>query len=73
MVINPRFEGAFSFREGLAPTKLDGKWGYINKAGTFVIEPRFDGAYPFSEGLAMVKVGRAVGYIDKTGRYIRVL
>lgn len=73
MVVAPRFEKAFPFREGLAPAKLDGKWGYIDKTGKFVIEPKFDGAYPFSEGLAMVKVGRAVGSVDKTGRYTGAL
>ena len=30
-----------NFIEGLARVKINGKWGYINKAGFFVIPPKF--------------------------------
>ena len=48
-VINPQFDGAWSFSEGLAWVKIGDKWGFINKAGEFVINPQFDEAYPFSK------------------------
>jgi hypothetical protein len=62
--------GLDGFREGLAPVKKNGKWGYVNTAGSFVIEPRFDGAHSFSEGLAAVLVGEKWGYVDRQGRVV---
>lgn len=32
-VIAPRYEDAGTFSEGLAPVKLNGKWGYVNREG----------------------------------------
>lgn len=32
-VIQPKYEDAGFFSEGLAPVKLNGKWGYVNHAG----------------------------------------
>lgn len=32
-VIEPRYEDAKTFSEGLAPVKLNGKWGYVNRKG----------------------------------------
>ena len=42
MVVEPRFDLAGPFKEGLAQVKIDGKMGYIDKSGTMVIEPRFE-------------------------------
>jgi hypothetical protein len=39
--------------------KVDGKWGYIDRAGKVVIKPQFDSASPFSHGLACVDIGGA--------------
>lgn len=49
-----------SFREGLAASVRNGKWGYIDKRGQFVVEPRFSAALPFSEALAAVGVSATV-------------
>ena len=70
IVINPQFDDAFDFSEGLAPVAIGDEWGYIDKGGKFVINPQFDGALVFSEGLAMVGIGDKFGYIDKAGNYI---
>ena len=60
-IINPQFDYADDFSEGLAAVRVGdrntGKWGYIDKKGKFVINPRFDWAFPFSEGLAVVRIG----------------
>lgn len=69
-VIDPRFEQAWRFSDGLARVKSDGKWGYINQEGEFEIEPQFDLAWDFRQGLAMVQAGDTVGYIDREGRYV---
>jgi WG containing repeat len=69
-VIEPQFEDAYNFCEGLAPVKINGKWGYIDKTGKFAIKPQFDSAQPFSEGLAGVRIGQQWGYINKTGKFV---
>lgn len=50
----------------------DGKWGYIDKAGTVVISFQFSEAGLFREGRALVKtVGDKAlyGFIDKDGKF----
>lgn len=58
MVIEPQFEEAKSFSNGLAAVKQDGNWGYIGLNGKFKIPPKFEGAMPFSNaGTAPVRNG----------------
>lgn len=60
------------------PVRVNGKAGYIDRAGKIVLEPQFDGATYFSEGMAVIAVGRdtiytegySQGYIDETGAII---
>src|SRR5438876_6749370 len=68
--IKPQFDDARGFSDGLAPVKISGKWGYIDKTGGVVITPQFNDAEDFSEGLAAVEVGSNVGYINKTGTLV---
>jgi hypothetical protein len=80
--INPMFEDARKFSEGLAAVcegkgcyyaKRDTdqkKWGFIDKQGKMIITPQFDDATEFHEGLAAVGVGGKYGYIDKTGSIV---
>jgi len=82
IVIEPQFDSADDFSDGLAPVRIGSllalsdvdskvvKWGYIDKAGRRAIELQFLDARKFSEGLAAVKVGRKWGYIDTTGRVV---
>ena len=70
-VIEPKFEMADSFSEGLACVSTgNGKYGYIDKTGRFVIAPRFKNGEIFSEGLARVENEDGFGFIDKTGRIV---
>ena len=77
IVIQPRFDDAWRFSEGLAPVLVEDKWGFIDQTGKIVITPRFFEAMPFTEGLALVGeffgTSRCVGnygYIDKTGKLV---
>ena len=54
VIINPQYEDADSFSQGLAAVKKDGKWGYIDMEGSTVIPFQFDYAFSFSKGLAVV-------------------
>ena len=73
-VINPQFDNALDFSEGLAAVRIGeivtGKWGFIDKQGKIVINPQFDDAKSFRGGLAAVKVGGKWGFIDKQGKIV---
>jgi hypothetical protein len=56
--IEPRFDHAGSFSEGLACVLVDRKYGYIDKSGEFVVEPVLWAAFSFSEGMACVQYDR---------------
>ncbi len=59
-VIEPQFESAGAFVDGLAPAKRKGRWGYIDKQGEFVIRPQYLDAAPFEGGYASVSVWKPV-------------
>ena len=76
-VIEPNFEFANNFSEGLAAIEIDNKWGFINKTGKIVIKPQYKSLSEFSEGLASVCLNNCSdskkgkwGYIDKTGKMV---
>jgi hypothetical protein len=57
IVINPQFQYASAFRNGIALVKTtgdEGKWGYIDKDGKFVINATYKDATVFQEGIAWV-------------------
>ena len=68
--IEPQFDFAWDFSEGLAVVEIAGKQGYIDFTGETVIPPIYDRAYGFSEGMAKVRVGKKYGFIDKTGKLV---
>jgi hypothetical protein len=41
-VIEPQFEQAHSFQEGLAPVKINKYWGFIDHSGKLAVEPDYD-------------------------------
>jgi hypothetical protein len=47
---------------------VEGKWGFIDSAGSVVIEPKFGYAFDFSEGLAQIFDRGEVFYIDTSGK-----
>lgn len=68
--IEPRFESARDFQQGLAAVKIDGAWGFINIEGRGVIAPKFARVQDFHEGLAAVLVNGKWGFIDKQGNAV---
>lgn len=72
IAIEPRFEAASQFSEGLAAVRVEGKWGYLRPDGKLAIPPQFDDAADFHEGLAFVAngIGKAWGVIDSSGSFV---
>jgi len=72
VVIQPRYDDADDFLEGLAAIRKDdeGPWGYIDRNGEQVIPMVYGLAGRFSEGLAAVERDGKWGYIDKTGKMV---
>lgn len=70
-MINPQFDQASEYSEGLARVRIADKWGFIDKTGKTVIAPQFKLSRPFSEGLAAISIeDKKWGYIDKTGNIV---
>lgn len=67
--INPQFQDAQFFRDGLAKVlSVDGKVGYISEDGKYVIPAKYKSGTPFQEGLAfVVSDGGYPTCIDKSG------
>lgn len=77
VVINPQFEYASKFSEGLASVRISaGREGYIDKRGSLVISPTFAAAWDFSGGLAAAARASQSGgdpkwgFIDKRGSFV---
>jgi hypothetical protein len=68
VVVQPKFEAADPFFEGLGAVKTGGKWGYLDLTGKIAIQPKFDEAYAFAQGLAPIKLSGKCGFVDKSGK-----
>lgn len=76
VVIEPRYDDAEPFYEGLAAVKLGEKWGYVDQCGKLVVSAQYAMAGRFSEGRAAVIRPRdvrwpmRVGHIDTAGKVV---
>ena len=57
LVINPQFDYADDFENGLALVGVGNKFGYIDTTGRYVINPQYQEASRFAEGFARVAIG----------------
>jgi len=62
MVIEPVYDDAKLFSEGLAVVGRNGKYGYVDPRGSVRIPLQFDRAQSFSEGLAQVRDAAGVRF-----------
>ncbi|MCF6319544.1 MAG: WG repeat-containing protein, partial [Proteobacteria bacterium] len=69
-IIEPRFENAGGFSEGLAAVRVDGNYGYIDLSGQVAIRPQFTHAGLFDQGLAVAGTSEKLGIIDNSGNYV---
>ena len=61
-MIEPQFDIALEFSEGLGTGELDKRQGYVDHAGELVIPAKFLWAQAFSEGLAAVDMGDGMAH-----------
>jgi hypothetical protein len=68
--INPTFDDALPFSEGLAAVQIGGKWGFVDTAGRLVIKPKFEAAYYFREGVGIAHLKSGYVLIDRSGKVL---
>jgi hypothetical protein len=66
--INPQFEAAGNFSDGLALVRIGGRYGYVDRSCKIAINPQFESAGEFSDSLGLVRIGGKYGYLDKSGK-----
>ena len=70
-VIQPDFDDADDFTEGLAPVLENGKWGFINRKGKMIIAPQFRLCFAFINGHAKASnENNNWGLIDTEGKFV---
>lgn len=71
VAINPQFEDADAFSEGLALVKVKSRYGFIDNKGSFAIPAKYAYATDFRNGRALVCVeqGQNCGSIDKADNF----
>lgn len=71
VVIEPRFEMAADFGDGLAGfrDKSHDAWGFIDRAGKRMIPPKYEQIGRFSEGLCAVREDGLWGFITTEGKW----
>ncbi len=76
VVIEPHYDNAGCFFEGLAAVQLGDRWGYVDRRGKLVLPAQFAMAGRFSSGRAAVirpsdvHWPLRVGHIDATGKTV---
>jgi hypothetical protein len=84
VAIEPQYQAAWDFHEGLACVAVKALRGYIDPTGAMVIKPQFGWAGNFSGGLAFVNLHKGMygehvewyravtgtGFCDKTGKVV---
>ena len=72
VVIAQRFEGAYHFRNGIAPVRVGGKNALIDRTGRFVFGPGSLLVEPFVGDRAAASRDDALtwGYIDRAGKFV---
>lgn len=69
--IQPKYDYAAPFSEGVALVRQGNSWFYIDKFGKKAITPqKFDSYNSFSDGMALVWAKGKAGYIDRSGKTV---
>ncbi|REK72019.1 WG repeat-containing protein [Paenibacillus paeoniae] len=70
-IIQPQYDDITTFKDGVAFVEVDGKWGLIDRKGTYLVKPQYENSsLSFNEGLADVYKNGKWGYIDLSGKEV---
>lgn len=69
-VIEPVYDDADRFRNGVAEVKIGKKRGLVAEDGRVLFEPRFDDIGTFRDGIAIVESAKKKGFISIDGRML---
>ena len=69
-VIQPLYESAEPFYNGIAAVKLSGLYGFISIDGKYIIEPQYLDVRYYNEGLIPIKNSDSWYYADTNGKMI---
>jgi len=70
VIIEPKYDLAYTLNEGMAAVRLNEKYGYVDQNGREIIPPKYDHTWKFIGGYAAVKLGDKYGFIDKAGKEV---
>lgn len=72
IVIEPEYDYAKLFEDGIARVKMNGKWQLIDNNGQALTEAKYDKIEPFrlSHTIAMAYIGNKKGFLDEKGKEI---
>ena len=68
--IEPLFDEALEFSEGLAAVRVGDRWGFVDADGKMAIRPQFESAYYFHDGVAPAKLDGTEVLMDKSGHVL---
>lgn len=68
LVVQPKYDYACPFSEGLALVRISVNDFFIDKKGQVVLDPPYHMMSSFSEGLAIMQMNSLLAYVDKSGR-----
>lgn len=73
IVIEPTYEQAYGFSDGMAAVKLNGKWGFINSEGIIVVPFEYDEVEDsYKHGKGKLVKGDGIFVFDKSGSTIDI-
>lgn len=69
MVLEPSYQSAYAFSEGLAAVRQSNRWIFIDIEGETLIDGKgtFQELRPFKDGLAPVRIQNRWGFLNKRG------
>ena len=69
-VIPCKYDGVWSFPEGLVYVEMNGKMGVIDESDNEIIPIKYDCVWHFSDGLAHARLNDKSCFIDKSGNVV---
>ena len=64
------YEALGDYNEGLAPVRVKGRWGFMDRNGEMKIDPVYTSVSPIDHGLAVIATEAGYGLINKSGELL---